>query len=140
MKKTIILAGALLFMIAACKTPSKTAASADTKPKDETKKEQPKSNDGGVVIAPKSDCGNPSYSMDIKIIVATNCINCHGENGAGGYSFNSINEIKRAAQNGALLGSIKHKAGFDKMPRNAPQLDDKTISKIECWINTGMKE
>jgi hypothetical protein len=137
MKKTIILAGAIIFMIASCKTTSKTA---ESKPKDEAKTEQKKDNSGGVVVTPKSDCGKPTYSMDIKIIIANNCIKCHGENGKGGYSFNSINEVRRAAQNGDLMGTIKYKAGYDKMPRNAPQLDDKTIATLECWINTGMKE
>jgi hypothetical protein len=141
MKKVIIVAGALAFMMAACKTTSPTTAS-DSKPKEETKKEQSKGNDGGVVItpAPKSDCGNPSYAMDIKIIFANNCVKCHGETAKGGYSFNSINEIRRAAKNGDFLGTIKYKAGYAKMPKNAPQLDDKSIATIECWINTGMKE
>lgn len=95
-----------------------------------------------VVAKPPPDCSTmaPTYSFDIRPVFETFCLNCHGEEGDGGYSFTRISEIKRAAQSGALLGSIKWQKGYSRMPEHGEQLDANTINKIECWINNGMKE
>ena len=89
---------------------------------------------------PTLDCGtqSPIYTADIKPILDQHCNSCYGERGAAGYSFLSMDDIKRAVKNGALLGSIKWEKGFDHMPARAAKLDDTTIKKIECWINSGM--
>jgi hypothetical protein len=89
------------------------------------------------------DCSKMSlsYNSDIKPILELYCIDCHGSHKKkGGYNFTQISDLKRAAKSGNLLGSIKWKKGYPKMPRHDNQLDLNTINKIECWVNNGMKE
>jgi cytochrome c553 len=95
-----------------------------------------------VATKPVVDCNNInySYSFDIKPIFETYCVNCHAEGGEAGYNFTKIPDLKRAAQSGELIGAIKWKRGFSKMPQDADRLDETTINKIECWVNNGMKE
>jgi hypothetical protein len=81
-----------------------------------------------------------SYAADIQLILEKNCTRCHGYGGDGGYDFTSLADITRAAKNGDLMGTIKWQHGFPKMPAHAEQLDALTISKIECWVNNGMKQ
>ncbi len=90
---------------------------------------------------PKIDCSSqiPVYQLDIQPILEKNCNLCHGEQSAGGYDFRDLDDIMRSANNGSLLGSIKWDGYYSHMPARADKLDDFTIKKIECWINTGMK-
>jgi len=90
---------------------------------------------------PIVDCGTeiPTYAVDIKPIMDQHCNSCHGENSPGGYNFSTMDNTMRAAQAKAFLGSIKHEGHYDQMPARAAKLDDLTIRKIECWVNTGMK-
>jgi cytochrome c5 len=126
MKKTILTMAVITTMFVACKS-SKPADTTSTKPTETTK--------------PKMDCGSPepTYANDIKLIIATNCINCHGEGGRGGYNFGDVNDVKRAGANGDLVGVVKWSPGFKKMPARGAKLDDATIAKIECWVKGGMK-
>lgn len=91
---------------------------------------------------PKVDCGTeiPVYTTDIKPILDIHCNNCHGKRAAGGYDLRVMADITRAASNGDLLGTIKWEGHYPHMPAQAPKLDDATIKKIECWIQTGMKQ
>jgi mono/diheme cytochrome c family protein len=119
MRNTILTFVILSIGIASCKTSDKTVAS------------------------PKAplNCDNTAYSYtaDINPIMQENCTRCHNTNMKAGYNFNELESVKRAAENGYLLGTIKHMDGYDAMPRMAGQLDQATIDKIECWIKTGMK-
>ncbi|MGQ0829443.1 MAG: c-type cytochrome [Bacteroidota bacterium] len=120
MKKTILTTVVIAGVLAACKT---------TKPT-ETK----------TVTPAPVDCGtmSVSYTADIKPIFEQYCNGCHGK--AGGYNFAEMADIKRSAQNGTLLGTIKWEFGFSKMPAGGAQLDAATIAKVECWIKNGMRE
>ena len=97
-----------------------------------------------VVVSPPAplDCSTREYSFaaDIKNILEVNCVRCHGVNGADGLNFNTIEDAKKAANKGELLGTIKHENGFPKMPKYGAKLDQLSIDKIECWIKTGMKD
>lgn len=91
---------------------------------------------------PKVDCGTeiPVYTTDIKPILDMHCNNCHGKGAAGGYDLRLMEDITRGANNGELLGTIKWEGYYPHMPARAAKLDDATIKKIECWIQTGMKQ
>jgi hypothetical protein len=121
MKKIIITTTAIALLFAACKTTKST-----------DKKD-------AVVTSPAVDCSAMpvTYLTDIKPILEQHCNRCHGR--AGGYNFSIMADITRAVKKGELLGTIKWQHGFPKMPISAPQLDAATISKVECWINNGMK-
>lgn len=110
------------FIIAGCKTtkPAETSTTA---------------------IKPKVDCGTqiPVYTVEIKPILDVHCNNCHGKRAAGGYDLRILEDVTRSANNGSLLGTIKWEGYYPHMPAMAAKLDDATINKIECWIQTGMK-
>lgn len=87
-----------------------------------------------------------TFNEDIKQIFNKHCTRCHNKNEREGFNFHKVEFVKKAAQSGKLLGSIKHIQGYQPMPRHLPslkmasKLDKKNIDKIECWINSGMKE
>jgi cytochrome c5 len=121
MKKIIFTSVALAAVLLACKTTKAPVAA--------------------VPPPAPPDCSTTAYTYekDIRPIMEQNCTNCHNENNTpAGYNFYDTGSVKRAAVNGYLLGTIKHQSGYDQMPPNGP-LDQPTINKIECWINTGMK-
>ncbi|MBT8326555.1 MAG: hypothetical protein KJP21_02450, partial [Bacteroidia bacterium] len=77
-----------------------------------------------------------SYQTDIVPILTNNgCISCHGD--LATLDLNGYSDLKIYVDNEALLGSIKHRDGFRKMPDNQPKLDQCTIDKIESWIYDG---
>lgn len=121
MKKVLLIAIGVT-MLWACKTKEKQA--------------------GIVKSEPVIDCNgkNFSYKADIKPIFEKYCNRCHSDGGAGGYDFTFIEDIHKSARNGELMGTIKWKRGFPKMPKRAARLDSTTVAKIECWIVNGMKE
>ena len=55
----------------------------------------------------------------------------------GNVTLEGHNNLKTYADNGQLLGVIRHESGFPAMPQGAPQLVDCTIEKIEKWVNDG---
>lgn len=123
MKKFIFLAIIGAITIVACKTKKETVKTEAATPK------------------PAMDCSSKGLTYAaIKPIFEKHCTSCHGYGGAGGLNFESLADIKRAAGNGELMGTIKWQRGFPKMPARAEQLDQATIETIECWINNGMKE
>lgn len=82
------------------------------------------------------DTLNVSFSATVDPIMERNCKGCHFTGNGTGVTLASYNDIKNAADNGKLLGTIKHLPGFSPMPQGS-KLDDCTISKIETWINNG---
>ncbi len=127
MKKLIVILIGIL-VIVACKASKKTAAN------------------NRVQKALNCPDKELTFNSDIKQIFEKNCTKCHNKNERAGYNFHKIEFVKKAAQSGKLVGAIKHMKGFEPMPRYAPflkraaQLDQEYINKIECWINSGMKE
>lgn len=122
MKKTIVFSILVLTTLAACKTKEKSV----------TEK---------AVEKPKLDCTGKAYAFnaDIKPIMYQYCVSCHNTNFKAGYNFQQESSVKKAAQSGHLLGTIKHEHGFSNMPAMSAKLDQSIIDKIECWINNGMK-
>jgi cytochrome c5 len=123
MKKTFFLAATVAITSAACKSS-----------KEVSKTETP-------VVKSTVDCAVSGLTYAaIKPILEGNCNSCHSNGGAGGLDFTVFADVKKAAQKGELLGTIKHASGFPKMPARAEKLDQASIDKIECWIKNGMKE
>jgi cytochrome c5 len=94
-------------------------------------------------VKPPVDCGTTTavYETDIKPIFSKSCNRCHGDlRKAAGYDFRKIEDLKRAADKGELLGTIKWAEGYAHMPMRGDKLDDATIHTIECWVQNGMKQ
>lgn len=99
-----------------------------------------------VVVTSVLDCNSVkeiSYKADILPILEPNCASsgCHNDKSRKhNFSVLQLEEVKKAATNSKLLGTIKHEKGYPKMPMFKPKLKEEDIQKIECWVKNGMKE
>lgn len=91
--------------------------------------------------APPCDTTNVSYAEDVWPIISSNCTGCHsGGAPQGNVSLENYDDIVVAANNGSLLGTIKHEEGWSPMPKGGGQLNDCDIATIEKWVNDGTPE
>ncbi|MFZ1750079.1 MAG: hypothetical protein WAU01_07805 [Saprospiraceae bacterium] len=82
---------------------------------------------------------NVSFNTDIKPILAASCLSCHVATSTigGGIDLETHGNVLSYANDGSLVGSIKHAAGYSEMPKSASKLDDCKIAKIESWVKAG---
>jgi mono/diheme cytochrome c family protein len=81
------------------------------------------------------DTANVTYPGTVFPILDQYCISCHsGTSPSAGLDFTDYETIAFIAQNGALLGSIRHEEGFSPMPQSGDKLSDCNIAKFEIWI------
>jgi cytochrome c553 len=89
----------------------------------------------------ESNCGdlsNMSLSSDIAPILGNSCYSCHGNgNESGGINLENYDRLFEVAENGQLLGAIKHLSGYAMMPPSGEALPDCDIQRIEAWIEQG---
>src|SRR5579875_3687835 len=79
------------------------------------------------------DTANSTYAANVLPILKANCYSCHGNgNVNGGVNFDTYANVKTEAQNGDLLGTITHAAGYPPMPDGLPQLSDCDINTIRA--------
>lgn len=84
------------------------------------------------------DTLNMSYSQHIEPILANNCNSCHGTGiGLGNVTLGSFSNLQTYINNGSLMGSIEHAAGYSPMPKGGTKLTDCNIAKFRAWINQG---
>lgn len=84
---------------------------------------------------------NMSFQTDIQPILQTNCVSCHNNGFAsGGINLEGYANVKPHAQSGLLSNVINHVNGVPAMPQNADKLSDCTISKVDAWIEQGIKD
>jgi mono/diheme cytochrome c family protein len=81
------------------------------------------------------DTSNVTYNGIVYPILQDNCISCHsGAAPQGGLDFTDYSQVAFVAENGALLGAIRHQTGYTPMPQNGNKLDDCKIRQIEIWV------
>lgn len=84
------------------------------------------------------DTANMSFSAHVLPILNDNCNACHASSAAlGGIVLDTYTEVKKQVDNGKLLGSIRHEAGFSPMPQGQPQIANCPIDRIAAWIQAG---
>ena len=84
------------------------------------------------------DTNSFTYSSAVVPIINAYCVTCHNTGSpSGGINFDNYASVKLQVTSGALIGSIKHLAGFSAMPQGSPKLDDCLIRKVEKWIENG---
>ena len=91
-------------------------------------------------LYPNNDCFTESVSFlyDIKPIFEASCFKCHSAAAnLGNVNLSTHTAVIKYSVNGSLVGSVKHVAGFVKMPEGAPKMDVCKISKIETWVQAG---
>jgi|SRR5579871_710776 len=89
-----------------------------------------------------SSCDTTSvkYSTDVLSILQVNCYGCHGNGntgGSGGINLDGYTNLKTWADNGYLVGNVRHDPGFIGMPYGEAKLPDCEINKIVAWVNQG---
>jgi mono/diheme cytochrome c family protein len=81
------------------------------------------------------DTSGVTYPGTVYPILQQYCISCHsGTPPSGGLDFTVYSQLAFVAENGALLGAIKHLQGYSPMPQNGNPLDSCKIRQIEIWI------
>lgn len=87
-----------------------------------------------------ADCDTALYTFSgvVMPLITTYCKGCHNPASlGGGIDLSTYNAIKLVADNGKLMGSIKHAAGFVAMPQGGNKLQDCQVRQIEKWIASG---
>lgn len=79
-----------------------------------------------------------SYNTDVQPIIQSSCYTCHDQASSfGNITLEGYANIKVYADNGLLLGVIRHESGFSPMPKSGNKLLDCEIATIEKWISDG---
>ncbi len=87
-----------------------------------------------------TDCDTTvfTYSGAIRSIIQQNCVGCHNSSFSNaGVVLDSYQGVAAIANDGRLLGTISHSAGFIPMPFNAAKLPDCKIAQVRKWIEAG---
>lgn len=91
-------------------------------------------------LYPSIECAtlDMSYQSDILPILMADCYACHSASANfGNVTIEGYDALVRYANDGSLLGVIKHASGYSPMPKGGAKLLDCEIAKIETWINDG---
>lgn len=91
-----------------------------------------------LTIDTSCDTANVTFALSVAPIIQNNCQGCHsGGTPSGSISLSNYTEIKTAADNGNLMGTIRHLSGYSAMPKGGNMLRDCDIRKLEIWISKG---
>jgi len=75
-----------------------------------------------------------TYAADIAKMINTNCVACHS---SGNVLLNAYNGVKTVADNGRLMGALKHQGGYQPMPNATTSLSACELNKFKKWIDNG---
>lgn len=80
-----------------------------------------------------------SFATHIKPILQSNCYSCHSNANfaVSGVKLEDHADVKAHADDGDLMGTITHAAGFPAMPQGGSKLSNCNISKIRAWVDAG---
>jgi len=83
------------------------------------------------------DSLNVSFAAHVFPVIQNQCMGCHsGATPQGGIVLTGFTQIADVANNGRLLGAIRHQIGYIAMPPGS-KLDDCKIAIIKKWISDG---
>jgi cytochrome c5 len=99
-------------------------------------------NNGGNNGGNNCDTVNMKFAANIKPILQNNCYACHSNANfsMSGVKLEDYADVKEHADDGELMGTITHAAGFPAMPQGGSKLSDCNINKIRAWINRGAED
>jgi mono/diheme cytochrome c family protein len=84
------------------------------------------------------DTTNVTFTNNVFPVINANCTSCHsGQAPSGNIRLENYDNISAAANNGSLLGVIRHEQGWSPMPKGGGKLNDCDIAEIETWVNEG---
>jgi hypothetical protein len=88
------------------------------------------------------DTTKVTYSTDISPIINSQCASCHSSNspsaGISIYDYSSTVAYVNSNKN-KLLGSVRWDGTASNMPKGGSKWNACNISKLEAWINQGLK-
>ncbi len=87
--------------------------------------------------------GNTKYATDVKPIIDSQCITCHGDTPSNGapMSLTTSAAVKEAIENRNLIGKISRPDGaIGLMPFGGPRLPQTSIDIIVDWEASGFLE
>ncbi|HNF43902.1 MAG TPA: hypothetical protein PLT49_09540, partial [Ferruginibacter sp.] len=87
-----------------------------------------------------NDCDTTvfTYAAAIAPLVNNYCKGCHNPASlGGGIDLSTYAGVKAIAQNGKLMGSIRHQAGFIAMPQGGTKLSECKITQFQKWVDAG---
>ncbi len=80
------------------------------------------------------DTTQVTFKGSVDPIFQTYCYGCHSAgNKSGGIDLTDFNQLALLISNGALLGSVRHEAGYIPMPQGGSKLSDCEINTIAIW-------
>ncbi len=88
------------------------------------------------------DTTSVTYSADISPIINSQCASCHSSNSpSAGISIHDYSSAVSYVNSSKtkLLGSVKWDGTASNMPKGGSKWNACNISKLEAWINQGMK-
>ena len=94
-------------------------------------------------LAENNPCDSDKYDFktDIFPIIEKKCLFCHNDLKADGeINLKDYEHILPYAENGQLLGSVKHEEGFMPMPTFGGPLSECEVAKIQNWIENGARK
>ena len=91
----------------------------------------------GGLPAPSCDTSHVTYALTAAPLLQQSCAPCHTAGAAGGVSVSTYAGVRAIANNGQLLGTVNHEAGYSPMPKGAAKLSDCDISKLRQWVADG---
>lgn len=78
------------------------------------------------------------YTADISPILTAYCTRCHRDGRTdGNVNLEGFDRVSPFANDGSLLGSTKHDAGFAAMPPSGGLIPACDIQKLTVWIEAG---
>ena len=84
------------------------------------------------------DIDSVSFAADVAPIIKDACYGCHNQYfHEGGIELLDYNDIKTAALNGSLVGTIAAESGYARMPFGSVPLSVCHVEKIRAWVGAG---
>lgn len=85
------------------------------------------------------DTNQSSFKYSVFPIIRNYCYGCHNTKTQypNDILLEDYSQIKTYADNGKLIGTIRHKLGYKSMPLNANKMDERLIRIIEKWTENG---
>jgi hypothetical protein len=95
----------------------------------------------GVNLDVLNDTTNVTFNGTVKPLLETFCFQCHGNSTASTKGKNiyleNYSDIKSAADDGSLYGSVSWAPYYTRMPKDANKLPDIKIAQLKRWIDSG---
>ncbi len=91
------------------------------------------------VICGGCDTTDVSFIDDVFTIIEAQCLVCHNDDRQdGGMNLANYDLIRARSNNGKLMGTIEHQAGYSAMPPSGVKIDQCFIDQLNSWIANGM--